>query len=199
MAEPNYEVNSWDICAEAIRWLQAAQEMFERARQCRSLVISLDRDMGSRGEDWRAIKARADRVYNSAMSAEHFFLESVRNSHRWLKALSMREQSIRDAVAVFLEKTKLVPGLRDMREHADDYLLPEGKPQRKGFLTSGSLPGGVSFAVDATSNISTGSDVLLGGRISSNEVLAAVCELLPVLEAAHDGFSSYHRLNAQGN
>jgi len=198
MANPDSEVNSWDICAEAIHWLRAAHEMYERSREFRSLGDSLDNVLECPGDDWRALKARADRAFSSARASEHFFLISLKNARHWLKALAVREADEREAIIAYMDKIRPALPVRDFREHAGEYLLPEGKPKREGFRFAGSLGDGLSFIVDATSDISHGDDTLLGGRVSKNELFAAVCELLPVLEAAHDGFSSYHRLNAQG-
>lgn len=91
-----------------------------------------------------------------------------------------------EEVSIFENETLSVLDVRNMREHADNYLLPERQKQahnKDRFVVDGMTDGGINFSADATADITDeNGELWLGGRCNQNHVKQAAHRLILFLE-----------------
>jgi hypothetical protein len=134
------------------------------------------------GTDFMQQIKNRERLRDRMELAKYHFVSSVGSLLRHMKRTHMLFPSIKDVWDKAEHLQKEGKDLRDMIEHADDYLTGKGQKQQafireaEGLLTN--LPGDKPGLVDATSDIIDGSGHWLGGRLSVEKAIEEAGALL---------------------
>lgn len=170
----------WDACSEALRWLLGVEDMAELSENLHSHVDSFQPSASHEEISAGEVGRRFDEfvlTYRRSLNADHFFLEATRNASRWAGHLLKLDPSIEAEVNYFEAAVVEVKAIRDMRVHAEDYMVPGRKGRRKDFV-SPVVENGITIAmVDATSSERRGKDVIYAGRVSREAVRSASNQL----------------------
>ncbi|QTC00526.1 hypothetical protein JYG33_03395 [Alcaligenes sp. SORT26] len=171
---------AWDACSETLRWLQGVEDMADLSENLHSHVDSFQPSTSHEDMSAGEVGGRFDEfvlTYRRSLNADHFFLEATRNASRWAGHLLKLDPSIEAEVNDFEAAIVEVKAIRDMRVHADDYMVPGRKGRRKDFVSQ-VVENDIPVAmVDATSSERRGKDVIYAGRVSREAVRSASNQL----------------------
>lgn len=163
--------------------------MAERSEEMHQISEALDNQLFEASLDNEARAQQhyqASLYYGRSFSADHFFLEAARNAERWALTLLNVDPRVEDEVNDFRKTADVVTAIRNMREHADEYLGPKETHRRKDFEQDVDFGDGLQGRSDATSSIRVQGDVIYGGRVSRESVKAASAKLQSFLQPRLD-------------
>ena len=188
-ASSSQEIDPWFACVQTINWLQAVADMAERSEEMHQISEALEAKLFEASLDPEARAQQHSKVFlyhGRSFSADHFFLEAARNAERWALTLLRVDLRVEEEINDFRETADVVTAIRNMREHADEYLDPNVKHRRKDFVQDIELENSLLGKFDATSSIRVQGDVIYGGRISRESVRAASAKLQIFLQPRLD-------------
>jgi hypothetical protein len=105
---------------------------------------------------------------------EEFFVLAARKLVRWSSEAKKHNLLANEAFPEVEKLRKSIVDVRDMREHADDYIVRQkGKKQSEFLYSPQDDAGNVTYSSDATATMVLDGVYLVGGRLSVQAVLAA--------------------------
>jgi len=164
---------------ESIRWVQAI--IFQGSR-----VLSARSDFSKRG----AISSR-DRV------EEQFFLNACEKAVRWIRALS-KEGRDEDICGYFpaeeireFRRSMDSTGIRNLREHEEEYLRTGGKSLKDHIVDASSPEGGPTIMVEPGITVLRDGNVIIGGKVSVQKTIEVAERLNHALVIAQHDYARF--------
>lgn len=181
MAEQRLDVDS--ILRNINLWLLGALELGNEICELQQWTTQDSASPPSRGDSQAERQRRHAAVrlmhgrfqYKSAL-----FLVALNKVNRWARELQKHDPEKITGTQQFLKSFEKGKVLRDMREHDDQYMDGRGRKQDQFVYTI--EDGWVSL--DATSTVVIGGEILLGGRVSVQQMIAEAQALHEYINAA---------------
>jgi hypothetical protein len=105
---------------------------------------------------------------------EEFLVVAARKLVRWTTEATRLNLLASGAFPELEVLKKLIVDVRDMREHADDYIVrQEGKKQSEFHYAPQDDAGNITYSSDATATMVLDGSYLIGGRLSVQAILVA--------------------------
>lgn len=105
---------------------------------------------------------------------EEFFVVAVRRLLRWANEGKSRYLVAHNEFDALFAFEQTVIDLRDMREHADDYIVrKKGRKQDKFHYSATGKDGSPLYSSDATATVVLEGNYMIGGRLSVQSVMTA--------------------------
>jgi hypothetical protein len=120
-----------------------------------------------------AIHANNKHDRQRSIIEEEFVVISARKLVRWVNEANKKKLVPQEAFQEIIKLADIITDVRDMREHADDYIVRRKGKKQSEFLHHSSTQTGLTYSSDATATIVLSEGYLIGGRLSVQLVLEA--------------------------
>ncbi len=148
----------------------ASYTMLQVATWIRGTILQGERVLAIQSSQSSA--RRFDRT--ATVIEEEFFVLSARKLVLWVDEAERQQLIPANTFEQLRELKSIIVDVRNMREHADEYIVhKKGRKQSEFHFAPKDSSGGVAYSSDATATMILDGNYLIGGRLSVQAVLAA--------------------------